>query len=261
MIKKTKAGDAHNRQVEVLSKDTFLSGGDKLIGFTAACEGAVVHVRVSPYSWMYGSGTGISLALKPEAENAERTFVDRKDLVFASLSNDEVVELALEWLRMHGVAPIQKAQDQWAKVHAEYQIRAKAAQAKAAKKDAADQDKWLEQGFTHRVRAAIHPKRGGDDYIETEIHKGQPDRADIERRLKRKSAVVDYLVQPLCNPVQRKWLEDLRNEIQALVDTGITTKEAADKCRVYINMNMEEVLAYDNLDVSEAVDLIRDLAR
>lgn len=171
-------------------------------GFVLSHEGRAVHVEVSPCSSMYAPyGLQVRLALEPKAANAEAIFLneptiscrDARGPLDAAALRELAEATAQRWLAKNGIAPIQRAADEWAKASAKYEAEAKV----EAAREKAHLERTIairkKHGFTHRIVAWIHPKRGGDDYRIEAWTKGEPSPAEIALLL-RDSRVKDDLI-------------------------------------------------------------------
>jgi hypothetical protein len=89
-----------------------------------------------------------------------------------------------------------------------------------------EDQKALAAGFTHKFTASIHPKRGGDDYFVTFYTKGAgPDVvAQVEKSIKRSSAVVDYRIDPLAKPTDVA-MKSLDNPLAAIAAVKAPAKQ------------------------------------
>lgn len=60
------------------------------------------------------------------------------------------------------------------------------------------------EGYTHKMIAWIHPKRGGDDYMVDVYFRGTPTEADIQRHLKSSHEKNDYRIEELPQPTKEQ---------------------------------------------------------
>jgi len=105
---------------------------------------------------------------------------------------------AMTWNRKHYPSKYrdQRCSPCWFKAfNAEWEEKAKVAQAKAAKRDA----QMKAKGFTHKLKAVVHPKAGGDDYVLEAYLPKAPAAGEIETLLRRRRSAIlnDYAVTPL----------------------------------------------------------------
>lgn len=157
-----------------------------------------VLVRI-PTSWVESWGENVTLPVPfdsctlEQLEDAVRGFFKHPD----ALSKCPKCG-ALTYNRKH--YPSEYRDDDcspcWFKAaQARWDKAAKAQEARDKKKDA----KKLAEGYTHKLRAVVHPAAGGDDYVIEGYMPAPPKPREVEAILrKRKSAILnDYVVKDL----------------------------------------------------------------
>ena len=147
-------------------------------------DGQVVHVNISPFSWMYPDRPemGFSLSLEKSPANIGREFVE-VDKAYNDMKKADVVKLANEWLKKNGIEKLEKAKAAWADHRKEGEKLTK----KLDAKDASDDAKAKKNGMKFKVKAVVEPK-AGSDYTIMWYAETKPTPADVKKVLRSKGS-------------------------------------------------------------------------
>lgn len=164
-------------------------------------NGEQVFYSVSPCSWMNKHyGLQVQISLKPNAVNAESEFIRDKGIEATDKPKQELDAAAKvmveKWLGENGTAILHENVAKWKAAAAEFAREFAAEDARFAAQQKKDDKKYKAKGYTHRVDAWIHPD-DGDDYQTTTYFAGEPQKAEIDKLLRKSAVKNDYTVTEL----------------------------------------------------------------
>ena len=152
--------------------------------FEIKYDGQVVHVNISPFSWMYPDRPemGFSLSLEKSPANIGREFIEVKK-AYNDMKKADVVKLANDWLKKNGIEKLEKAKAAWAKHREDSEKLTK----KMNTRDAADDAAAKKKGMKFKVKAVVEPK-AGDDYTIAWYAETKPTAAEVKKVLRSKGS-------------------------------------------------------------------------
>jgi hypothetical protein len=164
-------------------------------------NGEQVFFSVSPCSWMNkGYGLQVQVSLKQNAVNAESEFIIDKGIEASSKPKQELEAAAKimveKWLAENGTSILHDSIAKWQVAKAEFARDIAAENERAAAQQKKDDKKYKAKGYTHRLDAWIHSD-DGDDYQTTSYFAGEPQKAQIDKILRKSAVKDDYAITEL----------------------------------------------------------------